>query len=66
VPKFFKKKSPYKGVATFFHFLEALFRNFDTAEFLSIFSRGLQIFEKNRVFTFQKVVTSYAAVLKKL
>jgi hypothetical protein len=66
VPKIFSKKSPYKVVATFLDFLEALFCNFDTAEFLSIFTRGFEFFQKSRIFTFQKVVTSYAAVLKKL
>ena len=65
VPKIFLKKSPYKVVATFFHFLEALFYNFDTAEFLSIFTRVFNFFQKNRIFTFLKVVTCYAAVLKK-
>ena len=65
VPKFFWKKSPYKVVATFFHFLEALFCNFDTAEFLSIFTRVFKFFEKKRIFTFQKVDTCYAAVLEK-
>jgi hypothetical protein len=65
VPKIFSKKSPYKGVATFFHFSRALFCNFDTAEFLSIFTRVFEIFEKNRIFTFQKVVTSCGAVLEK-
>jgi len=65
VPKIFSKKSPYKVVATFLHFLEALFCNFDTAEFLSIFTRVFDFFQKNRIFTFLKVVTSYAAVLEK-
>jgi hypothetical protein len=65
VPKNFWKKSPYKVVATFLRFSRALFCNFDTAEFLSIFTRVFEIFEKNRIFTFQKVVTSCGAVLEK-